>query len=124
MKGSKGPQDLWDNFEDTYSNYDATIHINNATNVTATLTIYTFNLPSYLRGLARHSITYVYVRNTTSVSHPYAQTAIGKRRTGDKLIYFESRNVTNMNRFPSRVFEYSGSDDYLTHVRFSFNVRN
>jgi len=36
------------------------------------------------------------------------------------LIYFESRNVTNASRFPSRAFEYSGNE-YITYVGFSFN---
>lgn len=123
MKGSKGPQDyLYYSSGDTYSNYDATIHIKNSTHVTANLTIYTFDLPDYRRGLYRHSITYVFVKNTTSTGKQYAQNSIGKRRKGDELIYFESRNVTNISRFPSRVFEYSGSE-YLTYVGFSFNVR-
>lgn len=122
MKASKGRQDYWSSFDDTYSNYDATIHIKNATHVIATLTIYTFNLPAYLGRLHRHSITYVYVKNTTSIEKPYTHTSLGKRCEGDELIYFESRNDTNINRFPSRAFEYSGRDEYLTYVRFSFNV--
>ncbi len=124
MKGSKGVQDyLYHSPSDQYSNYDATITIKNATHVTATLTIYTFNLPQYLGNLFRHSVTYVHVKNTTSIKPTsYAQNSIGKRCKGDELIYFESRNVTNNNRFPSRVFEYSGSK-YLTYVRFCFSVR-
>ncbi|KAJ6639949.1 hypothetical protein Bhyg_12697 [Pseudolycoriella hygida] len=120
MKGSKGPQDYWNNIDDTYSNYDATIHIKNATNVTATLTIFTFDLPQYRKGLSRYSLTFVHVKNTTSVQKPFAQNTIGKRQKGDEFIYFESRNVTKISRFPSRVFEYVGSE-YLTYVRFSFN---
>lgn len=89
---------------------------------TCNLTIYTFDLPQYRTGLSRHSITYVHVKNTTSKEKPYAQNSIGKRRPGDELVYYESRNVTNTSRFPSRVFEYSGSE-YLTYVGFSFNVR-
>lgn len=124
MKGSKGPQDYWSGgLEDTYSNYDATINIKNATYVTATLKIYTINLPHYLTGLSRYSITYVHVKNASQIEKPYAQNSIGKRRTGDELIYFDSRNVTNISRFPSKVFEYSGGE-YLTSVRFSFNVRD
>lgn len=123
MKASKGPQDYWSNFDDTHSNYDATIHIKNATHVTANLTIYTFNLPYYLKGLSRYSVTYVHVKNTTAIQTPHSQNSIGERRRGDELIYFNSRNVTNINRFPSKAFEYSGSE-YLTYVRFSFNVRN
>lgn len=124
MIGSKGVQDyLYYNPEDQRSNYDATITITNATHVTATLTIYTFNLPQYLGHLSRHSITYIYVKNTSrSMEKLYVQNSIGKRRKGDRLVYFESRNVTNINRFPSKVFEYTGSE-YLTYVAFSFNVR-
>jgi len=122
MIGSRGVQDnLYYNPENQRSNYDATISIKNATHVTATLTIYTFNLPQYLRGVSRHSITYVHVKNTsTSLESPYAQNAIGKRRKGDQLVYFESRNVTNIKRFPSRIFEHTGSE-YLTYVAFSFS---
>lgn len=119
MKASMGVQNyLYSN--ERLTDFDATIHIKNATHVTANLTIYTLDLPQYRRGLSRYSITYIYVKNATSTVKPYAQNSIGKRRKGDELIYFESRNVTNTNRFPSRVFEYSGSE-YLTYVSFSFN---
>lgn len=54
------------------------------------------------------------------------QTSIGKRQTGDRLLHFESKDVRNYSRFPSRAFSYNGSDrdEYLTYAKFSFSVSN
>jgi len=71
------------------------------------------------------SIAMIYVKNATSsaTKKSYSQNAIGSRQKGDELLYFESRNVTNVNRFPSRSFEYSGNGQTrITYVGFSFNV--
>lgn len=71
------------------------------------------------------SITMIYVKNATSSAtiKPYSQNAIGSRQKGDELLHFESRNVTNVSRFPSKSFEYSGNDQTrITYVGFSFNV--
>lgn len=71
------------------------------------------------------SLTFIYVKNALPPisSKEYAQNAIGNRRNGDQLIYFETRNVTNFNRFPSRAMQYSGKgNEYITYVGFSFNV--
>lgn len=115
-------------------NIDATISIPNARNVTATITLSGFgmNLVPVLSGWpfnkedkSPKSYTVVYVKNATSASarseKTFASNAIGSRQPGDGLIYFESRNVTNVSRFPSRAFEYSGVDS-ITYVGFSFNV--
>lgn len=73
-------------------------------------------------GSATKSITFIYKKNADLLQvKPFAQNAIGRRRENDELVHFESRNVTNISRFPSRVFEYSGSE-YITYVGFSFNV--
>lgn len=89
------------------------------------------NLMPILRGwpfdkddTASKSYTVVYVKNATASQSgkTFASNSIGCRQTGDQLIYFESRNVTNVSRFPSRAFEYSG-DDLITYVGFAFNVR-
>lgn len=71
------------------------------------------------------SIAFVFKRNSTKTEEkPFAQNAIGRRQEGDELMHFESHNVTNYSRFPSRVFEYSGlyKGEYITYVGFSFNV--
>lgn len=114
-------------------NIAATISIYNALNVTATISIYGFGttLIPALRGwpfqkddLESKSFTIVYMKNAIAATaeKQYAKNSIGNRQPGDGLIYFESRNVTNVSRFPSRAFEYSG-DDSITYVGFSFNVR-
>lgn len=112
--------------------FDATIHINNVKNVKATLSIYGQGITSISMGgwfkkqQATKSLTFIYVKNALlplSIKQ-FAQNSIGNRRQNDKLIYFESRNVTNAHRFPSKSFEYSGSEsnEYITYVGFSFNV--
>lgn len=85
-------------------------------------------MPSFRRWLGNdyiiRSLAFVYKKNATNPIgiKSFAQNAIGRRRKGDELIYFQSRNVTNASRFPSRAFEYSGSNEYITYVGFSFNV--
>lgn len=120
---------------------EAKIHINNALHVTALLRIYIINPlhkppPQELSDLmdifsrksrsphdyGEKSIAFIYKkRSNPNKEKPAAQTTIGRRRSGDSLLHFESYNVTNNNRFPSRAFEYSGND-YITKVGFSFNV--
>lgn len=97
--------------------------------MTATIEIYRYGIvemPSFGRwlkeGYDTKSITFVYKKRADSLqAKPFAQNAIGRRRKNDELVHFESRNVTNISRFPSRAFEYSGSE-YITYVGFSFNV--
>lgn len=109
--------------------FDAKIHINNVTNVVATLTIYENGYVPFtyvLEGGPKNnkSITYVYMKDAVPSPKPYFHNSIGQRQTGDELIHFESRNVTNYNRFPSKAFSYDGKEleQYLTYVSFSFNV--
>lgn len=108
---------------------NAKINIANVRNFSATISVRgESNLPfGYLQAIQQHekvemkSLTFVYVRKASPTPKPNAQNAIGNRRDGDKLLHFESRNVTNFNRFPSRAFQYTGKE-YLTYVGFSFNV--
>ncbi|XP_037036840.1 uncharacterized protein LOC119074664 [Bradysia coprophila] len=107
--------------------FDAQVSIKNATNVTATLRIHgmgMMTLPSMgLRKLtSTRSVAYVHAKSSipSIKQNGFVQSLIGKRRNGDELIHFESRNVRNQNRFPSRAFEYSGSE-YITCVGFSFD---
>lgn len=106
----------------------ATISIPYASNVTATLSIHGFNMNSMLEAYSfdkevtsSKSYTVVYVKNATKSERTFATNSIGIRQPGDQLIYFESRNITNYSRFPSRAFEYAGEDS-ITYVGFAFNV--
>jgi len=115
----------------------ATIHIFNATNVTATIYIsgdaakfqHSLDFVGFYHDHASKnspskSIAMIFVRNSTqSVTRkPHFRNSIGLRQSGDELLYFESRNVTNSTRFPSRSFEYIGDDKTkITYVGFSFN---
>ncbi|KAG4067682.1 hypothetical protein HA402_005454 [Bradysia odoriphaga] len=107
--------------------FTAQIHINNTKNVLATVTIYETNYLEFtyvLKGGPENnkSFTFLYMTDAFPSPQPYVQTSIGKRQTGDDLLHFESRTVTNYNRFPSRVFSYGGAvGEYLTYVRFSLN---
>lgn len=116
-------------------NVDATIHINSAYNVTAIISIYgslAAYIPKYV-GFSRSvyiqkSLTYIHVRNATRtnrgskiVNKNYENT-IGMRRRHDRLLFFESKNVRNNSRFPSRSFSHSADDEYISYVGFSFDV--
>jgi len=112
-------------------NIEATIFVHNALNVTATITIYSYGVaflpilkqwPYEKDDYATKSVTIIYKKNATvsDVPRSFSRNAIGSRQSGDGLIYFESRNITNISRFPSKAFEYSG-DDFITCVGFSFN---
>lgn len=111
---------------DTMQTFNAQVHIRNAFNVTATLRIFGVGMSSLsimgLRKLqATKSLTYVHVKNSIKSQKQFAQNSIGKRRKGDQLLHFESRNVTNKSRFPNRAFEYAG-EEFITYVGFSFDV--
>lgn len=112
-------------------NVNAKVNIHNAQHAKASVSVFgTSNLPfGYMQAFRQmeqihcKSLTYIYVKKTLppTVQKLYAQNSIGNRRHGDQLIHFESRNVTNSSKFPSRGFQYAG-DEYLTYVGFSFNV--
>lgn len=124
---TEGKQESYFRKKDTRQIFDAKVQIKNALNVVATLKIYGSGMMSLqsmgLRKLeSTKSLTFVYLKNSTqSTTKEFAQNSIGKRRQGDELLHFESRLVRNNNRFPSRVFEYSGGE-YITFIGFSFNV--
>lgn len=113
-------------------NVEAKIHINNAINVKATIQLYITEMlflhdvdhwNSFYKKKQVKSFTFIYKKNAVDSSKrkQFAQNSIGSRQKNDALIHFESRNVTNLSRFPSRAFEYSGPE-YITYVGFSFNV--
>lgn len=106
----------------------ATISIPNGRNVVATIKLegygadFRIGWPSSKKEVAPRSCAFVYVKNAVqSAERVFSSNAIGTRQPGDSLVHFESRNVTNFSRFPSRSFEYSG-DVAITYVGFSFNV--
>lgn len=71
---------------------------------------------------ASKSVTIIYSKDESSYKEPkFARNSIGKRQAGDELLYFQTRNVTNVSRFPSKSFEYTGNH-YITYVGFSFSV--
>lgn len=107
-------------------NFFAKIRIDPTSDVRATLKIYkTGPHTPYLNvryGGASKSVTFIYSKPAPSVKESInVQSSIGQRQNGDELVHFQSRNVTNLNRFPSRAFQYAG-EDYITYVGFSFNV--
>lgn len=112
-------------------NIDATISVPDAQNVTVTISMYGFGQnflqttgsywPFTKDEVSSRSYTFVYARNAKLSKKPIASNSLGARQQGDQLLHFESRNVTNISRFPSRAFEYSG-DESITYVRFAFNV--
>lgn len=70
------------------------------------------------------SFALVYVHNGTQTRYPSVH--LGQRQLGDHLIKFDSKFIqrTSTTNFPESEFEYSQTDAYLTHISFSFNVRN
>lgn len=58
-------------------------------------------------------------RTTPSFKH----NAVGERQANDHVLYFNSRNVTNLSNFASSYFEYVGKHgEAITFVQFSFSV--
>lgn len=109
--------------------FTATIHVNNTKNVLATLTIWERDYLPFTYVLEggpenNKSLAFLYMTDAFPSPKSYVLSSIGERQNGDCLLHFESRNVTNHRHFPSRAFSYSGEDEYLTYVRFTFNVTN
>ncbi|KAG4070499.1 hypothetical protein HA402_005731 [Bradysia odoriphaga] len=117
-----------------HENVHATIHIDNAYRVTAIISIYgslPASIPKY-GGFGRSayiqkSLTYINVKNATrantgtKIANKNYENSIGARRRDDQLLYFESKNVRNNSRFPSRSVSYSADDEYINYVGFSFD---
>ncbi len=108
----------------------ATISIPNASKVKATVSLFAVGkdfLPILATSFLQFDTSlksYMVVYEKNAVATPSAKSytsSIGRRRQADRLIHFESRNVTNNSRFPSRAFEYTG-DGFITCVKFTFNV--
>ncbi|KAJ6645712.1 hypothetical protein Bhyg_00920 [Pseudolycoriella hygida] len=124
----RGMQDAYFGEREDRQIFHGRVEIRDALNVTATLTIYGMGMlymPSMgLRKLeSTKSLTFIHVKDArkNGIAKPFTRNAIGTRREGDELLYFESRNVANNSNFPSRAFDYVGHDEYITYVGFSFN---
>ncbi|KAJ6648691.1 hypothetical protein Bhyg_03922 [Pseudolycoriella hygida] len=105
------------------------VRIDNAVNVLATISAYGLGVDPKMRNnfveQPTKGVTYIHAKKSafSSDSKHFGQNSIGRRQKNDELIYFESRNVTNKSRFPSRSFEYLGQNlnAFITYVGFSFN---
>lgn len=108
----------------------STINVINGTNVSVTATINGFDSTISSSTLMQifdqktyfqpKSFTLIYIHNATQSK--YRKISIGQRQTGDKLLTFESKNVTISNRFAETEFEFENESTYLTYVGFSFSV--
>lgn len=119
---------------------DATISIPNGVNVTVAITMTGFGsemlkvlqTSDFLREILYEgqsafpqSFTVVHVQNAYAniTKSPVRHSSVGKRQAGDLLIYFCSKNVTNLSHFASKLFEFVGTEgDAITYVGFTFNV--
>lgn len=70
----------------------------------------------------RQSFTIVQIENSKNPKK-YRSNAVGERQPGDKLIYFQSQNVTNTAKFSEAEFIFLGkTQQAITYVGFSFDV--
>lgn len=67
------------------------------------------------------TMTIVYGHNATKTRN--RKVILGQRQPGDKLIDFQTKNVTLSFRFAETEFEYHDKQKHITSVGFSFNVR-
>lgn len=66
------------------------------------------------------TMTVVYGHNSTKSRN--RKIILGHRQQGDKLLRFESKNVTFMYRFAETEFNYHNDKQSITAVAFSFDV--
>lgn len=111
------------------------VHVVNGTKVKASVTI--FSEPDLFRYMdmsflndnsvkpkpSSFAIVHVRRANATRQELKTSQSSVGTRQLGDKLIFFDSKHVTNTSRFPEDAFEFNGGQS-ITSVQFSFNVSN
>lgn len=107
------------------------LNIVNARNVTVTCKIFGPNVNVMTGGdlnlYAKSSqqtkpktMTIIYGHNSTQTRN--RKVILGHRQKGDKLIQFESKNVTFMYRFAETEFNYHNDKQFITAVGFSFDV--
>lgn len=66
------------------------------------------------------TMTVVYGHNSTKTRN--RKIILGHRQNADKLLQFESKNVTFMYRFAETEFKYHNDKQSITAVAFSFDV--
>lgn len=66
------------------------------------------------------TVTVVYGHNTTQTRN--RKVFLGHRQDGDKLIDFQTNNVTFSYRFPEAELQFHDKNKYITSVGFSFDV--
>lgn len=108
----------------------AMFNIVNGTNVTVTAKIFgpsvSFLTGGHLLMYANRSrtnpktMTVIYAHNSTQTRN--RKIILGHRQPGDRLIQFETKNVTFMYRFAESEFKYQNEKQYITAVGFSFDV--
>lgn len=81
-------------------------------------------LGAFARNMQRpnpKTMTVVYGHNSTQTRN--RKLILGHRQKGDKLIQFETKNVTFTYRFAESEFNYRNEKQSITAVAFSFDVR-
>lgn len=68
------------------------------------------------------TMTVVYGHNSTQTRN--RKVNMGYRQDGDKLIAFQTKNVTFAYRFAETEFEFHDQQKYITCIGFSFDVSN
>lgn len=66
------------------------------------------------------TVTVVYAHNTTQTRN--RKIVLGNRQAGDKLIDFQTHNVTFSYRFPEVELQFHDKNKHITSVGFSFDV--
>lgn len=112
-------------------NVQAILSIVNGTNFKVTATLHGSGVNLIDVGMLMKAIgdkdatpktfTVVYAHNQTKSLN--RKVVLGKRQHGDKMIAFQTKNVTLSSRFAESEFEYADKHKYITSIGFSFDVR-
>lgn len=112
-------------------NVQVMLNVVNGTNVKITGKIYgpsvnVFN-SDMLKQIAQSNqrtipktMTVIYGHNSTKTRN--RKVILGHRQQGDRMIQFESKNVTYTYRFAETEFKYHNDKQYVTAIAFSFDV--
>lgn len=66
------------------------------------------------------TVTIIYGHNTTQTQN--RRIILGHRQSGDRLIDFQTNNVTYSYRFPEAELQFHDETKFITSVGFSFDV--
>lgn len=94
--------------------YGSSVHLLDASTLQKFATAGNTNKPK--------TVTVVYGHNSTQTRN--RKVNLGYRQNGDKLIAFQSKNVTFAYRFAETEFEFHDQQRHITCVGFSFDVSN